>query len=154
MTDRKITLADYPLAERRPELVAGKRGRTVDEISLSAVLDGSVTLDDLAITGQTLVQQSEIARAAGRPTLAQNFERAAELVDVPQEIIMRVYELLRPGRARTPDELRQAAEELRARFGARAVATFIEEAAEVYERRGLFKQARLGKHKPGSTSQT
>ena len=32
--------------------------------------------------------------------LAGNFERAAELVDVPQDFIMQVYELLRPGRAK------------------------------------------------------
>ena len=41
----------------------------------------------------------------GRPTLAQNFERAAELVNVPQDVIMQVYELLRPGRARTKQQL-------------------------------------------------
>ena len=44
--------------------------------------------------------QAEIARAAGRPTLARNFERAAELVDVPQDVILQLYELLRPGRAK------------------------------------------------------
>jgi propanediol dehydratase small subunit len=87
-----------------------------------------------------LHQQAEIARAAGRPTLAQNFERGAELVDVPQDVIMRVYELLRPGRASSKDELLAAAKELRDAYGAGNVASFIEEAAEVYERRALFKR--------------
>ena len=57
--------------------------------------------------------QAEIARAAGRPMLAANFERAAELVDVPQDFIMSVYELLRPGRAKDKTPLLEAAQTLR-----------------------------------------
>ena len=37
-------------------------------------------MGDLAIHPEALLRQAEIARAAGRPTLAQNFERAADLV--------------------------------------------------------------------------
>ena len=51
---------------------------------------------------------------------------------------MRIYDLLRPGRTRSKDELLAAARELRDDYGAATVAAFIEEAAEVYERRGLF----------------
>jgi propanediol dehydratase small subunit len=87
-----------------------------------------------------LRQQAEIARAAGRETLAENFERAAELVEVPQDTIMRVYELLRPGRAQSKSVLLAAAAELREQFGASIMAAFVEEAAAVYERRGLFKK--------------
>lgn len=140
MSESKLGTGDYPLAEKRPEIVRGKRGKGLDEITLDAVVEGHVTLDDLSITGAALRQQAEIARAAGRPTLAQNFERAAELVDVPQETIMRIYELLRPGRARTKDELLAAAHELEKSHGAKAMAAFVAEAAEVYERRGLFKK--------------
>lgn len=140
MSSDKLTIADYPLAENRPGLVRGRRGKPLDDITLDAVLDDRVTLEDLRITGAALSQQAQIARAAGRPTLGQNFERAAELVDVPQETIMRVYELLRPGRARSKDELLALAEELETGFGAKRIAAFIIEAAEVYERRGLFKQ--------------
>ena len=77
-------------------------------------------------------------RAAGRPTLALNFERAAELVEVPQEFIMDVYELLRPGRAKDKQQLVDAARALRDSHNAPRTAAFIEEAADVYERRGLF----------------
>lgn len=138
MSDFKLTTADYPLAEKKPGAVTGMRGKPLDALSLDGVLDGSVTLEDLRITGQALRQQAEIARDAGRPTLAANFERAAELVDVPQETIMRIYELLRPGRAKSKADLLSAAAELRDRHGARIMAAFIEEAAGVYERRGLF----------------
>ena len=52
---------------------------------------------------------------------------------------MRIYDLLRPGRAKTKAELLAAADELRRVHGAAVMAAFVEEAAEVYERRGLFK---------------
>jgi propanediol dehydratase small subunit len=140
MSDKPLSVSDYPLAERRPEIVETKAGKALDDISLDAVLSDRVTLEDLRITGQALRQQAEIAKAAGRPTLAANFERGAELVDVPQEVIMRTYELLRPGRAGSKDELLAAAKELRDVYGAVGVAAFIEEAADVYERRSLYKK--------------
>jgi propanediol dehydratase small subunit len=140
MSKEPLTTADYPLAEKRPDVVQTKTGKSLDEISLEAVLSGRVDLEDLRITGQALRQQAEIARAAGRATLAANFERGAEMVDIPQDVIMRVYELLRPGRAGSKDELIAAARELRDAYGAKDVATFIEEAADIYERRALFKR--------------
>ena len=139
MTTKPLGVSDYPIAEKRPELVRGKRGKPLDEITLDAVLEDRVTLDDLGITPGALLQQAEIARAAGRATLAQNFERSAELVNVPQDTIMSVYELLRPGRAQSKAVLLAAAEDLRVRFSATKMAAFVEEAAEVYEKRGLFK---------------
>jgi propanediol dehydratase small subunit len=84
--------------------------------------------------------QAEVAQAAGRLTLALNFERAAELTEVPQDVVMRIYELLRPGRAKSKDDLLAAAAELRDRFKATRMAAFVEDAAEVYEKRGLFVQ--------------
>lgn len=140
MSEERLTIADYPLAEKRPEIVHGKRGKRLDEITLEALLEGRVALEDLRITAAALRQQAEIARAAGRNTLADNFERGAELVDVPQDTIMRIYELLRPGRAQSPEALLTAARELRQQYGAEGMAAFVEEAAAVYERRGLFKK--------------
>lgn len=134
----KKRLTDYPLAETQPDAVMGRRGKALEAITLEAVLSGSVTMEDLGITPANLKSQAEIAREAGRPTLADNFERAAELVDVPQDLIMEVYELLRPGRAKSKSELQQAATMLRQNYNAERIAAFIEEAAETYERRGLF----------------
>ncbi len=105
----KLTMADYPLAETRPGQVKGQRGMTLAEITLDAVTQGHITMEDLRITPQALRDQAEISRAANRPTLALNFERAAELVNVPQDVIMEVYELLRPGRATSKVQLLAAA---------------------------------------------
>ena len=140
MSEERLSIADYPLAEKRPEIVRGKRGKGLDEITLDALLQDRVTIEDLRITDAALRQQAEIARAAGRGTLAANFERGAELVEVPQDTIMRIYELLRPGRAQSQQELLAAAQELRDQYGAKGMAAFVEEAAAVYERRGLFKK--------------
>jgi propanediol dehydratase small subunit len=134
----KLTTADYPLAEKRPELIRGHGGKGLEEITLDRLIAGEVTLDDLRITPAALKLQAEIAEAANRPRLAANFERAAELVDVPQDFLMEVYELLRPGRARSKAPLIEAARNLRESYGASRMAAFVEEAAEVYERRGLF----------------
>ena len=139
MNESKLTAADYPLAEKHPDLVHGQRGKSLNEITLEGLLAGTVTLEDLKITKRALHQQSEIARDAGRSTLAQNFERAADLVDVPQEAIMRTYELLRPGRAESKEQLIAVATELEKSYGAVTMAAFIREAAEVYDRRGLFR---------------
>jgi propanediol dehydratase small subunit len=134
----KKRVTDYPLAETQPDAVIGRRGKALEAITLEEVLSGEITMDDLGITPASLKSQAEIAREAGRSTLADNFERAAELVDVPQDLIMQFYELLRPGRAKSKAELQAAAANLRQAYKAERIAAFIEEAAETYERRGLF----------------
>lgn len=138
MSARRFGVEDYPLAEKHPGEVRGARGRSLADITLEAVLDGEVAMEDLAITPEALRWQADIARAAGRSTLADNFERAAELARVPQDEIMAVYELLRPGRSRSPQPLLEAAERFRTVHAAPRMAAFLQEAAEVYERRGLF----------------
>lgn len=139
MGERTLTSADYPLAEKRPELIRGPRGKPLAAITLDAVVQGDVALEDLRITPEALNMQADVSRSAGRPMLAENFERAAELVDVPQDFVMQVYELLRPGRARDKTPLREAARTLRETYHAERMAAFVEEAADVYERRGIFK---------------
>lgn len=134
----KLTVADYPLAETRSDKIRGQRGKSLDDITLDAVMAGRVTMEDLRITPQALADQAEISRAAGRPTLALNFERAAELVGVPQDFIMSAYEMLRPGRAKSREQLLEVANTFRQVYKAERMAKFIEEAADTYERRGLF----------------
>ena len=134
----KLTIADYPLAETRSDKIRGQRGKSLDEITLDAVMADKVTMEDLRITPQALADQAEISLAAKRPTLALNFERAAELVGVPQDFIMSSYEMLRPGRAKSKDQLLEVAETFRQTYKAERMAKFIEEAADIYERRGLF----------------
>ena len=135
---KKLTVADYPLAETQPSAIHGKRGIALNDITLAAVVAGEVSMADLQITPKALQNQAEISADAGRPTLALNFRRASELVNVPQDVIMSTYELLRPGRAKSKQELLDRAEILRDEFKANAIADFIVEAAETYEKRGLF----------------
>jgi propanediol dehydratase small subunit len=137
---RKLTTNDYPLAEKRPDLVRTRGGKKLEDLTLDALEAGNVALEDLRITPDALRQQAEISVAASRPTLARNFERASELVDVPQDVILKIYELLRPGRAKGKSDLLEAARLLRETYKAERMAAFIEEAAQVYERRGLFSK--------------
>lgn len=131
---------DYPLAENRPETVVGARNKGLDELTIDAVMNGDVDMEDLRITPRALMQQAQIARSVGRIELAANFERAAEMAKIPQDQIMRIYELLRPGRAESKDSLLQEAELLRQNHQAPLLSGFIQEAAELYEKRGLFSK--------------
>ena len=60
-------------------------------------------------------------------------------MEVPQDLLMAAYEILRPGRARSKDEILSLAATLRETYGATRIADFMTEAAEVYEKRGLFR---------------
>ncbi|QFT96925.1 Propanediol dehydratase small subunit [Roseovarius sp. THAF8] len=139
MPDQPLTTENYPLAETSPERVTGHRGKSLDELTLQAVLAGDVGMEDLRITPNALLQQAQIARSAGRAALARNFERAAEMTRVPQDTIMEIYELLRPGRTRSIDSLQDTAQRLRRDFDAPLLAQLVEEAASAYEKRGLFR---------------
>jgi propanediol dehydratase small subunit len=133
-------IKDYPLAEKQAANVRGARGKALPDLTLEAVLAGDVTIEDLRITPHALAAQADVARDAGRPRLADNFDRASELVGVPQDVIMRTYELLRPGRAKSAADLTEAATLLRDTYRAERIAEFLEEAADVYEKRGLFSK--------------
>lgn len=128
----------YPLSEKCPEKVTTPRGRSLADMTLAAVIQGDVTAADVAITPETLRLQAKIAASAGRDRLARNFERAAELAAIPQDLLMSTYELLRPGRSENSAALRERAAELRRTFRAELVADFLEEAADAYDTRGLF----------------
>jgi propanediol dehydratase small subunit len=135
----KLAVKDYPLSEKRADLIRTRTGKPLQEITVAALRSGAATMDDLRITQDALRMQAEIATAAGRPRLGSNFERAADMVDVPQDFLLKAYELLRPGRAKSKAELLDAAKTFRDQYKAERVAAFLEEAAEVYERRGLFQ---------------
>jgi propanediol dehydratase small subunit len=127
--------ADYPLGQRRPELVTTPAGLPLDEVTLESLRAGRLAWEDLRATPETLKRQSAVALAAGRATLADNLARAAELATVPDETILEIYTALRPHRS-TAGELGAWAERL-AELGAPLSAAFVREAAEVYAKRGL-----------------
>ena len=130
----------YPVGEKHPERVRTRHGHQLSDLTLENLLAGDVTAADFGITAEGLRLQATIAEGAGRPNLAQNLRRGAELVEIPDTVLLNIYELLRPGRAQSADDLRAAANQLRDSYGAKETASLLEEAALVYERRGVFQR--------------
>jgi propanediol dehydratase small subunit len=95
--------------------------------------------DDFQISPNTLRHQADIARDAGFTQLAENFRRAAELTAVSNDDLLKMYELLRPGRS-THAELTTMADQLEHDYNAVETAAFVREAAAVYLQRGLFRK--------------
>ena len=91
------------------------------------------------ISPDTLRHQADVAHEAGFTQLAENFRRAAELTSVPNDDLLKMYELLRPGRS-THSELLAMAESLERDYRAVETATFVREAAAVYLQRNLFRR--------------
>ena len=130
---------DYPLRDAKAEQLLAHSGRALRDITPEAIAAGELTGDDLRTHADTLRQQAEIARDGGYPQLAANLTRAAELTDVPNEELLKIYELLRPERA-SFDELARLADYLEATYGAKENAAFIRDAATVYRERGLLRR--------------
>lgn len=129
-----VAVADYPLSNRRPELLRTPSGKTLDDITLEAVLDKRITAEDLRITPETLELQAQIAEQTERPQMAENLRRAGELTRVPDERLLEIYAALRPG-ASTKEQLLAIAQELEESHAAPVNAALVREAADVYERR-------------------
>jgi propanediol dehydratase small subunit len=139
MSDEQAIDEIYPVGEKQPHWIETRSGRRLADLTLEALVAGEIGQEEFAITPAALRLQADIARRAGRETLARNFERAAELTAVPTEIVMDVYESLRPGRCKSKSVLLEKAAMMRERFGATLTAELIEEAAEIYEKRGIFR---------------
>lgn len=129
----------YPLGEHMADDLRARSRRPLNEITVEACAAGALRSDDIAIDAGTLRLQAEVARGAGRPRLAENLERAAEMVAMPAELIFEVYDALRPGRARDKAELLAIAGRLRRDYGAERLPRLIEDAAAAYERHQLFR---------------
>ena len=131
----------YPLGQTRPETIQSRTGLPLPEITLEAVREGRVGPDDLTIHTDTLQAQADIAGAAGYHQLSANLRRAAELVNIPNERLLQIYEALRPRRS-TYRELMALSEELAAHYQAAENARFVREAAESYRINGLLRLER------------
>ncbi|WP_432666516.1 diol dehydratase small subunit [Wukongibacter baidiensis] len=130
---------DYPLAEKRPELVKTPTNRKLEDITLEAVLSGSITANDVRIAPETLELQAQISESVGKDAFARNLRRAAELIAVPDDRILEIYNALRPYRS-TKQELLDIAEELESKYDARINGAFVREAAQVYDERNRLKR--------------
>jgi propanediol dehydratase small subunit len=118
-----------------PSTIRSRSGRSLDELTIEAVRKRTLAINDFAISRAQLEAQARAAQADGHPQLAESLRRAAEMTALSNERVMRIYEMLRPGRA-SGDELARLAGELAA-LGMPRLAAFVAEAADAYRARGL-----------------
>ncbi|MBV7330036.1 diol dehydratase small subunit [Chloroflexi bacterium TSY] len=135
---RAINSLHYPLIDHSTDLQAAN-GRPMRDITIDAAAQGTLSTDDLQIHSQTLHTQAKIAQESGYPQLAENLDRAAELTRVPNDELLAMYEQLRPGRS-TLAELQALAERLHSQYQAPRTAQLVNEAATVYQTRGLLRK--------------
>ncbi|MDB8791028.1 diol dehydratase small subunit [Romboutsia sp. 1001216sp1] len=132
MQKNRITPKDYPLATKIPNLIKTPTGKKLEDITLESVMSQDIKPEDIRISKETLEMQAQIAEGMNRNAIARNFRRAGELISVPDERILEIYNALRPFRS-TKEELLEIADELENIYNAKVNADFIREAAEVYE---------------------
>lgn len=130
---------DYPLGTNRPDLVKSASGKSLNDITLDKVNQGEISFDDVKIRPETLEYQAQIAEASGRPAIAHNLRRAAELTRIPDDRVLEIYTALRPYRS-TKEELLGIASELEGTYQAKICAAFVREACGVYEKRDRLKK--------------
>ncbi len=129
----------YPLGPNHADEIRTANGKPLTELPYDNVTGGKVSAEDLRIAPETLEKQAIIAEQAGRPQLAENFRRGAELTAVPDTRILEIYNALRPG-ASTYEQLVAIADELEGKFSAKRNAALVREAAEVYRRRNCLAE--------------
>ncbi|MCH4072000.1 diol dehydratase small subunit [Pseudoramibacter sp.] len=137
--DVKVTDADYPLGEKRPELITSATGIPLKELTLDKVLDGTLKAEDLRINPKTLELQAQVADSVGRDAFGINLRRAAELIAVPDARVLEIYNALRPYRS-TKEELEAIADELENKYSAKVCAQLVREAAYIGYKRKRTKE--------------
>lgn len=130
-------MSNYPLGLNEADTITSKTGKKLDQITLDEVKRGNVTAEDIKISSEMLKRQGWVAAEADNPQMEANFERASELVNVPDDVILNMYNKLRPNRS-TKRELVMMAKELLEKYQAPHCAKLVVEAAEIYEKRGIL----------------
>ena len=129
--------SNYPLGVNEADTITSKTGKRLDQITLDEVKKGNITAEDIKISSEMLKRQGQVAHEADNPQMEANFERASELVNVPDDVILNMYNKLRPNRS-TKRELVLMAQELLEKYHAPHCAKLVLEAAEIYEKRGIL----------------
>ena len=130
-------IKDYPLMKKHAEKVRTPSGMPVSEITVEGIVSGRINGGDIRISPEMLNAQAQIAISCGKTQMAQNFLRAAELTHVPDDTVIEMYDLLRPNRA-TKAQLLELSGRLKNEYGAVKCADLVDEALEVYEKRGIL----------------
>ncbi len=128
----------YPLSQSDLE-IKSKSGKRLEEITIDEVINGNVTGEDITISKETLLLQGKIAEQSGREQLGKNLKRASELVSIPDDELLKIYNMLRPYRS-TELELLKKANELKEKYNAMKCSELIMDALKVYKRRGILKK--------------
>jgi propanediol dehydratase small subunit len=128
---------NYPLGQFEKETITSKSGKHLSDITLQEVKNGNITSEDIKISRETLHKQAQVCVEHDNPAMAANLSRAAELVDVPDDIILKMYNQLRPNRSAKKDLL-DMAHELQDKYHAPLCAKMVLEAADIYEKRGIL----------------
>ncbi len=134
----KVTYENYPLGEKSIDKLKTPTGKSINDVTLEAVLSGQIGAEDVRITPETLEMQAQVAESVGRTAFATNLRRAAEMIAVPDERILQMYDALRPYRS-TKAELLAIADELEQKYNAKITSNLVREAAVVGEARGRLK---------------
>lgn len=130
-------MSNYPLGKNEADTITSRTGKKLSQITLEEVKRGNVNADDIKISSEMLKRQGQVAAEADNPQMQANFERAAELVNVPDDVILNMYNMLRPNRS-TKRQLLVLAQELLETYKAPHCAKLVLEAAEIYEKRGIL----------------
>ena len=131
------TTADYPFLEKHPDIVNTPTGKPVSAVTMEAVRSGEIQGEDLRISREMLLNQAQVAQSAGKRQMAENLKRAAELTGVPDDQVIRMYDMLRPNRA-TKQQLVELADTLENTYQAALCAKLVREATAIYETRGIL----------------
>lgn len=127
----------YPLSKNHADTITSRTGKKLSDVHIKDVLTGTVTAEDIKISKETLKMQGEVAKEHGKKQMARNLTRAGELVEVDDQLILEIYDKLRPNRS-TKKELLNYAGLLETKYKAFETARLVREAADVYERRGIL----------------
>ena len=130
-------MSSYPLGQNEADTITSKTGKKLSDITLDEVKRGNVQAEDIKISPEMLKRQGQVAKEADNPQMEANFQRASELANVPDEVILNMYNKLRPNRS-TKTELVLMAQELLEKYSAPHCAKLVLEAAEIYEKRGIL----------------
>ena len=117
--------------------VRTRTGYKLEELTIDAILEGELGIDDFRISAEQLRHQADVSETAGYRQLAGNLRRASELTGISNQEILAMYDALRPGRA-TFELLIALAERLERDLEAPLTAALVRVAAEVYVQRDLI----------------
>lgn len=129
--------SEYPIGAHRPDLIRTPGGFSLEDLTMEQLRIGAIPEGEFRATSETLNMQARVAQVAQRDQLADNLRRAAELANIPDDVILDVYTALRPRRS-SAEDLERWAIRLETSYDATANAALVREAAVAYASRGLL----------------